>query len=273
MSDIKEEVSSEQEEINESVKQEDSTTTEEQENNESETQEDSSTSADAAQEEGDKNSKEEDAQEEKFSNAKESSNGTYDTLELTKEITRLETQVEGINSTKPDIKQFHQNINDYLTDDEKQLLFEEDKSEYFAAVEKAKEKFMEETAGDTKEQEGQIKNLKQKLAVSSAIDSIVANPEYKDFNFTKLQKFWNEDLTGAERKKLDTGSTAENVQEHLLNVYKAYKKKNPIKIKSSNNPNIPDASKVSKTSISDKNEIAQKEKDEKHRAAIGFRVL
>lgn len=228
------------------------------------------------QKEEDKDTKQEENKEEEnesFTSAKDSSSGVYDTLELTKEIAKLETTLENIGSNKPDISTFHKNINEYLTEDEQQLLFEDDKSSYFEAVEAAKEKFLKDSTPATQEQEDELKALGQKLVVSKAIDNIVAKPDYKDFNFTKLQKFWNEDLTGAQRRELDKNSKEDNIEEHLISVYKAYRKANPIKIKTSQNPNIPDASKVSKTSISDKKEVDDKQKDEQVRNKIGFRKL
>lgn len=232
-------------------------------------------SSDVSQKDTDKNNNENDGEPEEkvFTSAKDSTGGAFDTLELTKELTKIETILENKKSNTPDVKDFYKNIDNYLSDEDKQLYFEDDKSAYFEAIEKAKEDFLNNQKIDTTEEEQQLEAIKGKFAVANAIESVLKEPGYQDFNFIKLQQFYNEELTGKERAELNKNSTVENLPEQFKKVYDLYKKKNPINIKKVEDPKIPDASTVSKTSIEDKKEIDNKKQDEKYKESIGFRKL
>jgi hypothetical protein len=208
-----------------------------------------------------------------FENAAESTGGKFDTNTLIAASAKLEATIESLEANTPNEEEFYKNIDNLLSEDEKQLIFNDDKTEYFKAVSKHKEAFLSDSKVDTSKQKQELETIQGNLAISQAIDSVLKDPDYKDFNFVELQRFYTEDLSGKEQKALDEGTTKENLPDALKKMYNLYKTKNPINIKKSDNPDIPDTSNISKTSIEDKQEIVNKKEDEKYRNNVGFRKL
>jgi len=208
-----------------------------------------------------------------FESAAESTGGKFDTDTLIAASAKLEATIESLEANTPNEEEFYKNLDNLLSEDEKQLVFNDDKTEYFKAVDKHKQEFLSSSKVDTTKQKQELKVIQDNLAISKAIDTVLKDPDYKDFNFVELQRFYTEDLSGKEQKALDEGTTKENLPDALKKMYNLYKTKNPLNIKKSDNPGIPDTSNISKTSIEDKQEIENKKADEKYRNSVGFRKL
>lgn len=208
-----------------------------------------------------------------FESAAESTGGKFDTTTLIAASAKLEATIESLEANTPNEDEFYKSIDSLLSEDEKQLLFNDDKTEYFKAIEKHKQEFLSSSKVDTTKQKQELEVIQGNLAISKAIDTVLKDSDYKDFNFVELQRFYTEDLSGKEQRELDEGTTKENLPEALKKMYNLYKTKNPLNIKKSDNPNIPDTSNISKTSIEDNQEIVNKKEDEKYRNNVGFRKL
>ena len=235
------------------------------------TDDDASKDEDNKDEDKDKDNKED--TEKTFETAKDSSAGKFDTLDLIQETAKLEAKIENLKGNSVDEAAFYKELNKHLTPEQMQLRFEDDQSDYILAVNKAKEKWVQENSVDTSEDEKHLEAARGKLTIAKAIDTVLKDPDYKDFNFIKLQDFYTNDLTKKEQMEIDKGSTKDNLPDHFKKIHNEYKKRNPKKVKNVEAPNIPDASKVSKSTIEDKKQIEQEEKDKKYMEKIGFRKL
>ncbi|MDK2062732.1 hypothetical protein PT520_09410 [Aliarcobacter butzleri] len=241
-------------------------------NNQSSTENNESSNTEEKQTENKEDDKKE-IKDETFETAKDSTGGKFDTLTLVQEVAKLETKLETAKSKTLDENDFYKNISKHLTDDEMQLRFEDDQTNYIQAVNNAKEKWKKENSVDTTEEETALATAQGKLIIAQAIDTILKDPNYKDFNFVKLQDFYHNDLTKKEQQALDKGSTKENLPEYFKKIHDEYKKRNPKNVKNVEAPKIPDASNVSKNSVEDKKEIEQEVNHKKYMEKIGFRKL
>ncbi len=215
----------------------------------------------------------EEIKDEAFETAKDSTGGKFDTLTIVQEVAKLEAKIENIKSSTLNENDFYKNLNNYLTDDEKQLRFEDDQTKYIQAVNVAKEKWQKENSVDTANDEAMLEKAKGALVIAQAIDTILKDANYKDFNFVKLQDFYHNKLTKEEQSKLDKGSSKENLSEYFKKIHDEYKKRNPKKVKNVEAPNIPDVSNASRTAVEDANEIKKEQDNKKHLEKIGFRKL
>ena len=210
---------------------------------------------------------------ETFETAKDSTGGKFDTLTIVQEVAKIEAKIENIKGATLNENDFYKNLNTLLTDDEKQLRFEDDQTKYIQAVNTAKEKWLKENSVDVSKDEEMLEKAKSALAISKAIDTVLKDANYKDFNFVKLQDFYHNDLTKKEQTALDKGSNKDNLTEYFKKIHDEYKKRNPKNVKNVEAPNIPDASNASRTAVEDANQVKQEQNDKKHLEKIGFRKL
>jgi len=210
---------------------------------------------------------------EEFTSAKESTGGKLDTDTLVQEVAKLEATIETTKGQIPDVKMFYREINKYLSEDDLELQFEDDKTAYFEKVEEAKAKYLKENTKDMSEDEIKLDNARKNLHTAKAIEIVLKDAKYKDFNFQKAFEFYNEELNTKEKRALDEGSTLENLPEYLKKVHDEFLKRNPRKIKQVQGSGIPDTSNTSKTSIDDKSEIKKEAEDKKYKDSIGFKKL
>lgn len=224
------------------------------------------------EEENQEESKEE-IKDESFETAKDSSGGKFDTLTLVQEVAKIEAKIETAKSKTVNEADFYKNLKEYLTDEQMQLRFEDDQTKYIDAVNTAKQKWLKENSVDTTEQEVMLEKVRGALTISKAIDSVLKDPAYKDFNFVKLQDFYHNDLTKKEQTALDKGSSKDNLADYFKKIHDEYKKRNPKIVKNVEAPNIPDASKASRTAVEDANEIKKEQDQKKYMEKIGFRKL
>jgi len=212
----------------------------------------------------------EDDQSETFISVKESSGGKYDIESNLKQLAAIETKIES-SSKKIDTKEFYKNLKEILPKDILELRFEEDDTEYYIEVEKAKEKWLEEQTAPSKELENKLNEAKQDLAVAKAIDSVLK--KYPDYNHVKMANFFNEELSKTQQRKLSKGSIEENLDEHLEKVYKLYKKKHPTKVVDVKAPKKPNLSNKPKQTIDAHEDIKAQKEDKEYMESIGFRKL
>ena len=217
--------------------------------------------------------KNEEIKDETFETAKDSTGGKFDTLTIVQEVAKIEAKIETAKGGSLNVNDFYKNLNNYLTDDEKQLRFEDDQSKYIEAVNTAKEKWTKENSIDTSKEEEALEKARAALVISQAIDTILKDPNYKDFNFVKLQNFYHNDLTKKEQAALDKGSDKTNLPDYFKKVHDEYKKRNPKNVKNVQAPGIPDVSNASRTAVEDANEIKKEQDNKKHMEKIGFRKL
>ena len=106
----------------------------------------------AKEENNDDNStaaKNKEIKDETFETAKDSTGGKFDTLTIVQEVAKIEAKIENAKSNSLNVNDFYKNLNNYLTDDEKQLRFEDDQTKYIEAVNNAKEKWTKDNSVDT----------------------------------------------------------------------------------------------------------------------------
>jgi hypothetical protein len=208
-----------------------------------------------------------------FDSAKASTGGKFDTLTLIQDVAKYEAKIENIRSNSIDESVFYKNLPKFLSDEDMQLRFEDDQSKYIDAINNAKNKWLQENSIDTSKEEEALAAAQGNLVIAKAIDSVLKDNEYKDFNFIKLQDFYTNDLTKKEQMELDKGSTKEKLADYFKKIHNEYKKRNPKNVKNIEAPNIPDASKTSKTSVEDKKEIEKENDKKRYMEKIGFRKL
>ena len=79
-------------------------------------------------------SKKDDDEPKTFDSAAESTGGKFDTTALIAASAKLEATIESLESNTPNEEEFYKNLDNLLSEDEKQLIFNDDKTEYFQDV-------------------------------------------------------------------------------------------------------------------------------------------
>ncbi len=221
----------------------------------------------------DDNEEESKALDQEFDSVKDSSGGMYDIEDLTKAVAKVEAKLEAAEKDqKVDTKAFYKNLDKYLSKEEMELRFDDEtQADYYEAVEKAKEKYIQQNTKPIEDIKTELQTEQEKLLVAKAIDNTLK--KYPDYNHVKLAKFYTEKLTKEEQRKLDKGSTFDNLPEYFEKIYKLYKQKYPTKVQDKKAPELPDLSTKSKQTVDDEINIKQKEDDKKYMEQAGFRKL
>jgi len=208
-----------------------------------------------------------------FETVEDSSGGMYDTTKSIKELATAETRLEDAkNGNTVETKEFYGNINSFLTKEQIELKFDDDKqAEYYEAVEAAKTKWLSEKQEPLKKLEQSVEKHKQDLSIASAIEDTIK--EYPDYNHQMLAEFYHEELTNKEKRELDEGSTFDNLKTYFIKIYELHKKKHPMAVKDKKAPNIPDINNKPKTTVDNEQSIVDEQKDKDYLNNIGFRKL
>jgi len=171
---------------------------------------------------------------------------TDEQLDISKEITKIDIQIEELEKATVDISQFYATLDKELTEEEQDLELT-DKPAYMKLVnEKAKEYEVKhskhdeiQTLKDEKEnQEGMFQR-------QNAITKVIT--KYPDYNHENILKFFENDLSRAEQKKIyDSSKSYADVYE---NAYKKHLELNPSNIATTPAPNIPNVNKARQESV------------------------
>ncbi len=208
----------------------------------------------AEDEKGEK-SKEEKKDEDKKTEEKSKINTvnlTENQVEISKELTKIDLELEKLKEgNTADTDSFYDSLDEILSEEEKQLEFE-DKKAYFKAIENKRNEYLKKNSNTEKIEELQKtkKALENEYLKEEAFK--VLEKKYPDFDFKKAKEFFQKKLSAEEQSEILDSS------EDFVDVYeKTYLKMNPEKnkdesenkeknIKSEKAPNIPNVNKLRK---------------------------
>ena len=180
------------------------------------------------------------------------------------EEAKIEAKIDAIKEhKKPDMGAFESNIKEYLSEEEWDAKFEDNPAKFLKAVEKARQKYIEEHT-DSKEVEGlsaQLEGVKKRKEQYYAIKEVTEL--YPDFDFNKAVEFFQKKLTGEEVEAIKSKPT---VKEGLIAIYKKMKH---LPIKRVEGPNKPRADEVKRRSAKGVS-VTQKEENEAYLKKIGL---
>lgn len=183
------------------------------------------------------------------------------------EIAKLEAKIELMKENQPDVKEFYSNLDEYLSEEEQALRFEDDQSAYIEAVEAAKKRYLSERSNEEEvaRLEAELAEKKRAHQIVSAIAEVVE--KYPDFDYKTVGDFVMNDLSRREQQELEKGKTS--AAEYMEAAYRKWKERNPGKVETKRAPNIPDVDKMRKNS-GDPTPESFGDEDSEYLAAVGF---
>jgi len=193
---------------------------------------------------------------------------TTEQIQINKDITKLDIQIEALEKQTVDLSAFYNNLEDNLTEEEQRLEFS-DKSAYMKLVNtKAKEY---ETNNTNAEALTKLQAQKQELVSMYDIQSAVleVSKKYPDYNHEKIFNYFKNDLSKTEQDKImEASDSYTTVYE---NTYKSFMNLNPANIVTTPAPNIPNINNSRKEAVNDKSiSDGLSSHDEKLNKALGF---
>jgi hypothetical protein len=169
--------------------------------------------------------------------------------EIIKDIAKIEVKIEELKNSHVDEEDFYNHIDDYLTEDEAALEFE-DKPSYMkiVAVKRKEYETKHSNADELKKLEDEKKELENVHSRSTAI--IEVSHKYPDFNYEKIQNFFENKLSKEQQSKIYEQS--KSYYDVYVHTYKMFIDVNPSQIKDEKVPNIPNLNNVRKQAIPNK---------------------
>jgi hypothetical protein len=162
---------------------------------------------------------------------------TEEQVEITKQIALIDADLEKLQGRQVDTGAFYDNLDEYLTEEEASLEFS-DKSAYMKLVGDKLAEYTESNsnASAVKELEEKKEELQQIYKRQEGI--VEVSGKYPDFDYEKMQEFFENDLSKAEQQKI-IGASA-SYAEVYENTFKRYQEVNPSAIAQVEPPHIPD---------------------------------
>jgi len=194
---------------------------------------------------------------------------TPEQLEANKEITKIDLEIEKLQTENTvDIKEFYGSLDTILTDEEQQLEFD-DKPAYLELLSAKAQDYIKENSKDK-----EIEALTDKKAaieksneIRSAITSVTA--KHPNYNHEKIIDFYNLHLSENQRETLFADA---NGYEDLYEIaYREFIKANPENVANAPAPTIPNVNSSRKTNVPNGNlDDGMKTADEELRDALGL---
>jgi hypothetical protein len=191
-----------------------------------------------------------------------------DQNEITKDIIKLDIQIEELKNSHVDTTHFYDNLDTHLSEDEQSLEFE-NKSAYMKIVAVKLKEYEAKHSNHVKleELETQKMQLENVHARSTAIMGI--SSKYPDFNYEAVQAFFDNKLNKDQQAEIYGKS--QSYQDVYENAYKMFIEANPSNVKQQKAPNIPNLNNVRKQTTTNKAiDDGMVSDDEKLRNALGI---
>lgn len=191
-----------------------------------------------------------------------------DQNEITKDILKIDIQIEALNKADVDMDDFYANIETILTEDEQALEFE-NKSQYMKLVAQKAKAYEVLHSNDTalaqlQKQKQELENTHERSVAISQVSS-----KYPDFDYEKVFTFFENKLTKEQQRSI--GEKSKSYLEVYENTYKMFIEANPSEIDNKKTPNIPNLNNVRKQNLaSDAIDNGFISDDDKLRAALGI---
>jgi len=172
-----------------------------------------------------------------------------DQNEIIKDIARLDIKIEELKNSHVDEEDFYHHIDDYLTEDEQELEFD-NKPAYMKIVGKKLKEYelKHSNANELQDLENKKAELENVHARSVAIMEV--SHKYPDFNYEKIQSFFDNKLNKEQQSKIYEQS--KSYYDVYVNAYKMFIDENTSQIKNQKVPNIPNLNNVRKQVIPNK---------------------
>lgn len=194
---------------------------------------------------------------------------TQEQVEINKEITKIDTELEKLEKDNTvDTNDFYDNLDDHLSEDEKQLEFD-DKGAYLKLVDQKKEEYIKTHSND--EKISQLKEQREEYSKSFKIqEGIVAvTAKHPDFDFEKATEYFTRKLNEEQREEIfANASSYEDVYESVHQLMTGNKSKD---VDSQPAPNIPNVNNTRKTTVTkDTIDDGLKTEEEELKEALGL---
>ena len=171
---------------------------------------------------------------------------TDEQVAITKNIAKIDLQIESLESENVDTNKFYENIDEHLSEDEVALEFS-DKSAYMKLINTKLKEF--ETKNSKTEEIERLKAEKTEQESiyerQSAITEVIA--KHPTYNHEDVMKFFKNDLSASEQQKIyDASNSYADVYEKS---FEKFTQSNPANISQEKAPNIPNVNNTRKQQL------------------------
>jgi hypothetical protein len=187
---------------------------------------------------------------------------------LTKDIIKLDLQIEELRKSHVDTTDFYDHLDAHLSEEEQALEFD-NKSAYMKVIAQKVKEYEEKhsSKGELEKLEAQKSELESVYERSTAVMAVSA--KYPDFNYENVHSFFENKLNKEQQAEVYAKSAS--YSDVYENAYKLFVEANPSNIKNQKSPNIPNLNNVRKQNIADNTiDDGFTSDDEKLRAALGI---
>jgi len=187
---------------------------------------------------------------------------------ITKDIAKIDLQIESLEAKSVDVDKFYDNIDEHLTEEE-QALEHSDRPAYMKLINTKVQEY--ETQNSSADEILKLKDeKKEKESIyerQSAITEVIA--KYPSYNHEDVLAFFENDLSKAQQQKIyDDSKSYADVYE---NAYNKFLQSNPANIETQTPPNIPNVNNSRKQPLKNNDiEESLQSEDDKIQEALGL---
>lgn len=193
---------------------------------------------------------------------------TQEQIQINKEITKREVEIETLKSASVDLDSFYENIENELSEEEAALEFS-DKPAYMKLVNERANAYVEKNSNSEEIKKLEEQNADAQIAFDTQSAITAVTSKYPEYDHEKIASFFSEDLTQNEQKKITSASTS--FADVYEKTYLEYIAKNPQNIATTPAPNIPDVNSARKQPTQTKDiDDGLKSEDEQLQEALGL---
>jgi len=191
---------------------------------------------------------------------------TNNQIDINKEVAKIEIKLEELqNNNSVELDDFYDNLDEYLSDEEQELEFE-NKKEYIKLLREKEDEYIKSNSKDSEIEtlQNQKKEYENQLLKDEAISQTVS--KYPDFNYDKAMKFFEDKLSKSEQNDIFSKSKS------YADVYEnTYKKMGGKTVSSKKAPNIPDVNNTRKDSANNQDvNDAMSDEEREFKEALGL---
>ena len=193
---------------------------------------------------------------------------THKQQEISKQIAIIDNEIDSLSKVTVNEDDFYENIDELLTDEDRYLQ-EENPKEYLKVVDKKKKEYLDSKSN--KEVIAQKQKERDDLQYQSDIEDGIKNVTkvYKDYSHEESAKFFATKLSKEQQEEIyKKSATFADVFKLTHEKYLEANGKKP-EVKNTEAPNTIDLSKVTQTSLKNKDILAIDSEDEKYSKALG----
>ncbi|MCX6076003.1 MAG: hypothetical protein NTW78_03860 [Campylobacterales bacterium] len=193
---------------------------------------------------------------------------TQEQLSINKDIAKIDSQIEALESQTVDASAFYDNLETELSESEQELEFS-DKPAYMKLVATKANAYVTKHSKATEITSLQEEKKELELVYERQSAIMEVSSKYPDYNHEKMLSYYTNDLSKSEQDKIIQGS--KSYQDVYENTYKKFLSANPTNITTQKAPNIPNVNNARKQSVNSANiDHGLTSHDEQLKKALGL---